>query len=240
MSGRCGQSQQNTPLKLTASPTDTIEVTDPTHPLYGLTFPLVGLTTKPRLGRVCVVWLYPGVERIIPCVATSLSETPTAPFPCRLCLEGLQALLAVVTAWDSRPPQDAHVDSACSRDTPQPTTRPSAARVGVLPSPRAPGRAIDCPTAALGDAVGQSMARPGARGEGSTPTRAAEGRVVGCGVSREHAESTWASCGGRESHAVTTASRAWSPSRQSRHGKGAVGVSLRLVATHGIIRSTPG
>ena len=161
MSGRCGQSQQNTPLKLTASPTDTIEVTDPTHPLYGLTFPLVGITTKPRLGRVCVVWLYPGVERRIPFAATSLSETPTAPFPCRLCIEGLQVLLAAVAAWDARPQQEAHVDSACSRDTPQPTTQPSAARVGVLPSPRAPGRAIDCPTAALGDAVGRAPG-PGA------------------------------------------------------------------------------
>src|SRR5262249_13444731 len=35
-----GQSQQNTPFKRTASPTDTVKVTDPTHPLYGLTFPL--------------------------------------------------------------------------------------------------------------------------------------------------------------------------------------------------------
>src|SRR5215468_4276351 len=108
-SGVLGQSQQNTPLKFTASPTDTVEVTDPTHPLYGLTFPLVGITTKPRLGRVCVVWLYPGVERSIPFAATSLSETPTAPFPCRLCIEGLQVLLAAVAAWDARPQQEAHV-----------------------------------------------------------------------------------------------------------------------------------
>src|SRR5262245_29879570 len=58
------QSQQNTPLKRTASPTDTVKVTYPTHPLYGLTLPLMRITTKPRLGRVCVVWLYPGIERI--------------------------------------------------------------------------------------------------------------------------------------------------------------------------------
>ncbi len=46
--------QQNTPLGLTALPTDTVEVTDPTHPLYGLSFPLIGITVKQRLGRV--VW----------------------------------------------------------------------------------------------------------------------------------------------------------------------------------------
>jgi hypothetical protein len=149
-----GQSQQNTPLKQTALPTDTVEVTDPTHPLYGLTFPLMGITTKPRLGRVCVVWLYPGIERIIPFAATSLSETPAPPSRCRLCIEGLQALLAVVATWDARPPQEADVDSPCSRDTPQPTTRPPAARAGVCPSPRASRRTVACPAAALGDTVG--------------------------------------------------------------------------------------
>src|SRR5215831_20067211 len=47
-------------------------------------------------------------------------------------LRGSRCLLAAVAAWDARPQQEAHVDSACSRDTPQPTTPPSAARVGVL------------------------------------------------------------------------------------------------------------
>src|SRR5215472_17582813 len=92
---------QNTPLKLTALPTDTIEVTDPTHPLYGLTFPLIGVTTKPRLGRVCVVWLYPGVERVIPLTATSLAApVPCPPASCRLSVAGLEALLAVVSQAD--------------------------------------------------------------------------------------------------------------------------------------------
>src|SRR5262249_11985420 len=144
MSGRCGQSQQNTPLKPTASPTDTVKVTDPTHPLDGLTFPLMGITTKPRLGRVGVVWLYPGIERLIPFAATSLSETPAPPSRCRLCVAGLQGLLTVVAAWDARPPQEADVDSPCSRDTPQPTARPPAARVGGGPSPPAPSRTPDC------------------------------------------------------------------------------------------------
>ena len=169
MCGRCGQSQQNTPLKRTASPTDTVEVTDPTHPLYGLTFPLIGITTKPRLGRVWGVWLYPGVERIIPFAATSLSETPAIPSPCRLCPEGLQVLLAVVAAWDARPPQEADVDSACSRNTPQPTTRPPAARVGLRPAPCASRSTVDCPAAALGDAVGHDSGA-GASNDPTHPT----------------------------------------------------------------------
>ena len=52
-----GQPYQNTPLKLIAPPADTVEVTDPTHPWYDLTFPLLGITTKPRLGRVCILQL---------------------------------------------------------------------------------------------------------------------------------------------------------------------------------------
>jgi len=121
-----------------------VKVTAPTHPLYGLTFPLMGITTKPRLGRVCVVWLYPGIERLIPFAATSLSETPAPPSRCRLCVAGLQGLLTVVAAWDARPPQEADVDSPCSRDTPQPTARPPAARVGGGPlhvPPEAPSMA---------------------------------------------------------------------------------------------------
>ena len=71
--GRPNPFQQNTPLGLTALPTDTVEVTDPTHPLYGLSFPLIGITVKQRLGRVCLVWLHPGIERAIPVRATNLA-----------------------------------------------------------------------------------------------------------------------------------------------------------------------
>jgi hypothetical protein len=123
-------SHQSTPVQLTALPTDTVEVTDPTHPLYGLTFPLIGITTKQRLGRVCAVWLYPGLERVIPITATNLGGNPVVPSPCRLCVEGLQALLAVVASWEHHPQEDCHVDSTCSSDAAQPTTRFTLARAG--------------------------------------------------------------------------------------------------------------
>ncbi|MGH8072379.1 MAG: hypothetical protein ACRERE_45525 [Candidatus Entotheonellia bacterium] len=70
------------PAYVDALPTDTVTVTDPTRPLSGLTFPLIGVTTKPRLGRVCVVWLYPGVERVILVTATALAgSAPPPPLP---------------------------------------------------------------------------------------------------------------------------------------------------------------
>ena len=107
---------QTTPLQLTALPTATVEVTDPTHPLYGLTFPLIGVTAKPRLGRVCVVWLYPGVERVIPVAATSLAEPlPGPPASCRLSVAGLEALLAVVVQADLRQ-EKAHGDPGDTRN----------------------------------------------------------------------------------------------------------------------------
>src|SRR5262245_28305181 len=102
---------QTTPLKLTALPTDMVEVTDPTHPLYGLTFPLIGVTTKQRLGRVCVVWLYPGVERVLPVAATSLAgSAPLPPSPCRLSVAGPEALLAVVASQADPDQEETHAD----------------------------------------------------------------------------------------------------------------------------------
>jgi hypothetical protein len=78
---------------------DTVEIVDPAHPLYGKTLPLVGLTTRQRLGRVAVVWLYPGVERCVPLSATDLAEIPPAPpSPSRLSVASLERLLAVVAS----------------------------------------------------------------------------------------------------------------------------------------------
>src|SRR6185295_19252167 len=87
---------ETTPLTITALPTDTVTVTDPTHSFYGRTFPLVGVTTKRRLGRVCVVWLHPGVERVIPVAATTLAPPAPPPSPCKLSVAGLHTLLAVL------------------------------------------------------------------------------------------------------------------------------------------------
>jgi hypothetical protein len=100
--------QQNTPLGLTARPTDTVEVTDPTHPLYGLSFPLIGITVKQRLGRVCLVWLHPGIERAIPVSATNLAGEDRVLSACRLSIAGLQGLLHVLSSLVCPSQEDAH------------------------------------------------------------------------------------------------------------------------------------
>lgn len=100
--------QQNTPLELTALPTDTVEVTDPTHPLYGLSFPLIGITVKQRLGRVCLVWPHPGIERAIPVSATNLASEDHVLSSCRLSIAGLQVLLQVLSSLVCPNQEDAH------------------------------------------------------------------------------------------------------------------------------------
>jgi hypothetical protein len=65
-------------------PTEAVTVTDPAHPLYGLTLPCLGVTNKQRLGRACVVWLAPGIERLVPVAATSLSPIAHPAPRCRL------------------------------------------------------------------------------------------------------------------------------------------------------------
>ena len=81
-----------------ASSVETIEVTDPAHPLYGLTLPCLGVTVKPRLGRGCVVWLHPGVERLIPVAATSLAPVRPPVSRCRLSLPAATKVLAVLAS----------------------------------------------------------------------------------------------------------------------------------------------
>ena len=78
------RSRETTPLAPTALSTETVEVTDPTHALYGLELPLLGITTQQRLGRVCRVWLQPGIERAIPIAATTRVTVPSRT-PSRAC-----------------------------------------------------------------------------------------------------------------------------------------------------------
>src|SRR5215213_10400421 len=128
-------SHQTAPLGLTALPTDTVTVTDPTHPFYSLTLPLLGITTKQRLGRVCVVWLYPGVERVIPIAATTLGDLPVRPIACRLSVASVQTLVAVVASLTTPCQEDADVEpeTASRSHTDLPST--GTARLGAGGSP---------------------------------------------------------------------------------------------------------
>ncbi len=95
---------------MTVPPTEQVTVTDPTHPLYGLTLPCLGVTTKQLLGRVCVVWLAPGVTRLIPVAATARGAPFAAPSPCRLSVEGLRDLLSVLRSMHDDTDQPAQED----------------------------------------------------------------------------------------------------------------------------------
>jgi hypothetical protein len=75
---------------------ETVTVTDPAHPLYGLTLPLLRIGIQERIGRICAVRLRPGAERRIPLVATSLSGITTPVSPARLSAVAVTALLATV------------------------------------------------------------------------------------------------------------------------------------------------
>lgn len=110
---------------------DTVEALDPTHPLYGKTLPLVGVTNKQVLGRVAIVWINPGVERMVPLYATSLADAPmTPPSPCRLSVASVERLLAVLASFPETGPEEDHGED-------RPSEAPGAARAaprGTLPA----------------------------------------------------------------------------------------------------------
>src|SRR6266446_48373 len=68
--------QITTPVGHRFSSDQTITVLDPRHPLCGQTLPLVAITHHTQLGRCCVVWLRPHVERLVPVQATTLEFDP--------------------------------------------------------------------------------------------------------------------------------------------------------------------
>src|SRR4029434_1866444 len=70
--------QVTTPIGHRFSVDQTITVLDPRHPLCGRTLPLGAITHHSQLGRCCVVWLRPHVDRFIPVQATNLEFDPRA------------------------------------------------------------------------------------------------------------------------------------------------------------------
>ena len=87
--------QITTPIGHRFSSDPTITVLDPRHPLCGQTLPLVAITYHPQLGRCCVVWLRPHVERLVPVQATNLAFDPTDISPSPLSLVAVEQLLRV-------------------------------------------------------------------------------------------------------------------------------------------------
>ena len=109
---------------------DTIEVVDPTHPLYGKTLPLVGVTTRKSLGRAAIVWIRPDVERMVPLRATNLGGVPVPPSPCRLSMDSVERLLAVVASLPNIGSEEEHGENHPSAATGEATGAARAASRG--------------------------------------------------------------------------------------------------------------
>lgn len=86
-----------------------------------------------RLGRVCIVELYPGIERAIAFAATSRAEVAVTPAGCKLSPTGLHALLAVVASLTESCQEDAHGETGAAPA--EPAAAPTAPAIG--PCPRA-------------------------------------------------------------------------------------------------------
>jgi hypothetical protein len=99
---------ETTPIGGSDPASDTVDIIDPAHPLYGLTLPLRRITTNPHLGRVCVVELYPGVVRFLPLAVTDRAGVVPPPSPCRLSLAALHTLQCVVASLPSLLVEDIH------------------------------------------------------------------------------------------------------------------------------------
>lgn len=87
------RNHSNTSKSMTLDDQATVTVTDPCHPLYHHTFPLLYQTNQRELEPCCLVQIAPGVERLIPTRQTSLSTLPAAGFSCPVDLSSLHNLI---------------------------------------------------------------------------------------------------------------------------------------------------
>jgi hypothetical protein len=85
------------------------------------------VTTKQVVGRVCIVWLAPGVERLVPVAATSLVRPAGPPAVCRLAAPAVQALLAVLASAEILPLSRSDEEDPHATDDLLPAT-PAASR----------------------------------------------------------------------------------------------------------------
>jgi hypothetical protein len=103
--------RENTPQDITFLPKETVTVTDPRHPLFGRTLPMLGITNKQNLVPCCVVWIAAGIERMVPVAATDRAAEPPYIFPAPLNVVAVQQLLAAFERITSRSVEEAENES---------------------------------------------------------------------------------------------------------------------------------
>jgi hypothetical protein len=84
--------QLNTPIDKKITQPETITVTDPRHPLFDQSFPLLQIRNKQDLVLSCHVQIVPGVNRLVPISLTDLATKPIDVFPSPLHISSLQNL----------------------------------------------------------------------------------------------------------------------------------------------------
>ncbi|MGO8946899.1 MAG: hypothetical protein ACLQUY_04390 [Ktedonobacterales bacterium] len=129
-------------------PTDVVTIIDPAHPLCGQTLPLIGVTNKQYIGRACVVWIQPGIERLVPLWATSLAEVTAPAFPCRVSVAALRALLTVGAAMAQLEVTEA-AELEVPHEHPEPEDNPDPAATTALTSARRRTSQFTAPAGAL-------------------------------------------------------------------------------------------
>jgi hypothetical protein len=103
-----------------------VTIVDPCHPLFGRTLPCVGIANVSYLGRCCIVWIRPTIERHVPITATDLAYDPATLYPLPISVESLQQFLQefqlVSAAWKGNLiHDDSTAADSLSRVEPDPT-----------------------------------------------------------------------------------------------------------------------
>ena len=82
-------------------PPDEVEVTDPTHPLFGRRFTVLSISRQPRDSAVVFVAYRETMRFRIPASSTSLATCQVRPPRTKWTREAVQELLSLVTEGDT-------------------------------------------------------------------------------------------------------------------------------------------
>jgi hypothetical protein len=82
-------------------PPDEVEVTDPTHPLFGRRFPVISITRQPRRTAFVFVAYRDTMRLRIPISSTSLAPSQSRPLRTKWTREAVQELLSLVTEGET-------------------------------------------------------------------------------------------------------------------------------------------
>ena len=92
----------DTPVNNPPEPSpEEVEVTDPTHPLFGRRFPVISISRQPRHTAFVFVAYRDAMRLRIPISSTSLAPSQVRTFRTKWTREAIQELLSLVTEGDT-------------------------------------------------------------------------------------------------------------------------------------------